>query len=63
VAASKKVPVVGTVVQIVATGLAVRNIITDAQLSEREKWADALRLAATTGASISAGIAGATYGA
>ena len=37
--------------------------MSDKQLSEREKWADTLRFAATTGASVSAGIAGATYGA
>jgi hypothetical protein len=63
VAASKKIPVVGIVVQVASSGIALGSIITDDQLSEREKWADTIRLAATTGASVGAGIAGATYGA
>ena len=58
-AASKKIPAIGTGVQIVVGLYSLSNIISDKQLSEREKWADTLRLAATTGASVGAGVVGA----
>jgi hypothetical protein len=40
-----------------------KSIVTDNQLSQREKWADSFRLAVTTGASIASGYGGAEIGA
>ena len=62
IASAKKIPVVGTGLQVVSLGYTAFKILSNDDLSCLEKTADLVRTAATTAVGIGAGVAGLEVG-